>query len=96
MSVLKTSPLLELIQSVPIETLDILFPLFIRSIVGGIISLLILLVIVFLAYWVYSDARDRGSNHAFAWGIAVLLLFLMGLLPGIVVFVLYLIIRDDL
>lgn len=44
---------------------------------------------VYASYWVYKDARRRGSRHALAWGVGVFLIGLIGLL-------LYLFVRDDI
>ena len=58
------------------------------------ILLLLLLAIPFLiAYFVFSDAIDRGNSHPWAWGISVFVLLLLGIIPGVVVIALYIVVR---
>ncbi len=52
-------------------------------------ELLILLVIlavvgIFVARWVYNDAKSRGSEWAWQWAVGIVFLFIMGLVPGII------------
>lgn len=62
---------------------------------AGAAVLLMLLVFLmvtaawlYAAYWVYRDARRRGSQNAEIWGIGVFLIGFLGLL-------LYLVVRDE-
>ena len=41
-------------------------------------------------YWVYSDAKQRGNDNAVLWGVLTLLGFFIGLVPGVLVVVIYL------
>ena len=59
-----------------------------------IIVLLILAVglVVFVAslaaaYWVYTDAKNRGNENAAIWGVLTLLGFVTGFVPGVIVVV---------
>ena len=64
---------------------------------GGLELLIILLLflvglVVFLAslaaaYWVYTDAKNRGSENAAIWGVLTLLGFFTGFVPGVIVVV---------
>lgn len=40
-------------------------------IIVGIIGLLLLVVPFVLAYWVYTDATERGNDNAALWALAV-------------------------
>lgn len=60
----------------------------------GIILLLFVLPFI-LAYWVYGDAKKRGMN-AELWAIAVFALIMMGFFPGFFLFLLYILIREDM
>ncbi|MDS0283241.1 hypothetical protein [Haloarcula onubensis] len=60
-----------------------------------IIGLILLVgLVVFVAglaatYWVYSDAKQRGNDNAVLWGVLTLLGFFIGLVPGVLVVVIY-------
>jgi hypothetical protein len=66
---------------------------------GVIEVVLILFVTLLLAVvvggWVYSDAKARESESPWAWAIGIGLLFLLGLIPGLIGITLYLLVRDD-
>ncbi|MFQ3318468.1 MAG: hypothetical protein ACI8UR_000422 [Natronomonas sp.] len=58
---------------------------------GGAFLLGLLLFVIFaivLPYWVYTDAKSKGSDNALLWAIIVFLAPLLGL-------VLYLLLGDD-
>ena len=60
------------------------------------IILLMFAVIGFIAgRWVYRDASTRGSTWAWQWGVAVGLLLVSGLVPGIIAAVIYLLFRPS-
>lgn len=66
---------------------------------GGV-ELLVLLVVfaligVLVGTWIYRDATDRGSAWAWQWAVGILLLFVVGLVPGVVGVVAYLLVRGD-
>lgn len=66
---------------------------------GGIELLVILLIILLLAAvvgrWIYRDAKSRGSDWAWQWAVGIVILFLVGLVPGLLGVVIYLLIRGD-
>jgi hypothetical protein len=55
-----------------------------------IITIVLLIAIVLIGRWVYRDAKRQGSGYAWLWGIGVAVLFLAGLVPGLLGLVLYL------
>ncbi|QLD85407.1 hypothetical protein HWV23_06580 [Natronomonas halophila] len=60
----------------------------------GLLGTLIVLVIAFLVgRWVYRDAQGRGMN-AMLWGLGTGIAIFVGLIPGIVVFAIYYVLRD--
>lgn len=66
----------------------------------GLIELLIILLLglvlaVVVGGWVYRDAKARGSEPAWGWAGGIVLLFLLGLFPGLVGIALYLTVRGD-
>ncbi|WP_123623967.1 hypothetical protein [Halorubrum sp. CSM-61] len=63
-------------------------------------ELLILLLILFVVFglvgrWVYRDAKSRGSDWAWQWGVGIALLFLAGLVPGLLGILIYVTVRGD-
>ncbi|MFB6205477.1 MAG: hypothetical protein ABEJ05_02975, partial [Haloglomus sp.] len=78
-------------------------PLLPLQIPGGIeLFLILLLFVVFgvviplaLGYYVYTDANRRGEENATLWAIAVGGLTAVGFVVGIVVFVVYILQRED-
>jgi hypothetical protein len=68
--------------------------------VPGAPELLILLLVLVVAFglvgrWVYRDARSRGSEWAWQWGVGIAVLFLAGLVPGLLGILIYLVVRGD-
>lgn len=68
--------------------------------VPGAPELLIILLILFVVFglvgrWVYHDAKARGSEWAWQWGVGIALLFLMGLVPGLLGVLIYFTVRDE-
>jgi putative flippase GtrA len=68
--------------------------------VPGAPELLILLLVLVVAFglvgrWVYRDARSRGSEWAWQWGVGIAVLSLVGLVPGLLGLVVYLVVRGD-
>jgi hypothetical protein len=77
-----------LLQSVPggPELLIVLF-----------IGTLLLLVPLAVSVFIYKDASGRNSDHALAWALgSFLTAFLGGLFGGIVVWILYFVVRDEI
>lgn len=66
---------------------------------GGPELLVVLLVVLLVAgvvgRWIYRDARARGSGWAWQWAVGIVLLFLVGLVPGLLGVVIYLLVRGD-
>ena len=61
----------------------------------GILLLVILLLAGIVGRWVYRDARARDSDWAWQWAVGIVLLFLFGLVPGLLGIVIYLLVRGD-
>lgn len=62
----------------------------------GLVGLLVTLLALGVAYWVYRDASRRGNDNAEIWAIAVALAGIFGNLLGLVVlFALYLLVGRD-
>lgn len=60
------------------------------------IFVLALVVPAVVAVFIYRDATARDSDHALAWGAAALFSgFAGGIVAGIVVWVLYYVVRDE-
>jgi len=55
----------------------------------GIIALLLLVVPFVLAYWVYTDATQRGNDNAALWALAVGGLTFLTFFGGILAFAVY-------
>lgn len=53
-----------------------------------------LAVLVGASYWVYSDAKRRGDDKAVLWGLLTALGFFIGLVPGLLVVVVYFVVRE--
>lgn len=61
-----------------------------------IVFVLIYIPILFLiGRWVYRDAKARNSNWAWQWAIGIVVLFLAGLIPGLLGIIIYLLVRGD-
>lgn len=60
-----------------------------------VIGLIALLLIVLPTVWVYRDAKRRGMN-APLWAIAIAILLLFGLLPGLLGLAVYVWQRDEI
>lgn len=68
--------------------------------VPGAAELLIILIIVailagIVGRWVYRDARSRGSEWAWQWAVGIVILFLFGLVPGVLGLIIYILVRGD-
>ena len=61
---------------------------------GLLLGIVVLLVTLGVSYWVYSDASSRNDGRAVLWGVGTLVGFLIGLVPGLVVVVVYLFLRE--
>ncbi len=62
-----------------------------------VLMVLLVLFIVFglIGRWVYQDAKSRGSDWAWQWGVGIALLFLAGLVPGLLGILIYFSIRGE-
>jgi Sec-independent protein secretion pathway component TatC len=60
----------------------------IELLVIGFIFLFSLVVPLAIAFLVYRDASGRNSNHSLAWGLGAFF-------GGLVVWILYLVVRDE-
>jgi uncharacterized BrkB/YihY/UPF0761 family membrane protein len=71
---------------------------------GGAEIVVLLLMLVFFVvglailigatYWVYNDAQKRGNDNAALWAVLTALGFFIGLIPGLVVVVVYVVVRE--
>lgn len=61
----------------------------------GILLLVILLLAAVVGRWVYNDAKRRGSDWAWQWAVGIVLLFLLGIVPGLFGVIVYLLVRTD-
>lgn len=60
-----------------------------------VILLIVLLLTAVVGRWVYRDARARGSDWAWQWAVGIVLLFLIGLVPGLLGVIVYLLVRGE-
>jgi hypothetical protein len=60
-----------------------------------LIILVIIVIPILVGNWVYRDSKARGSKRAWQWGVGIAVLLFLGLVPGLVGLVLYLVVRDD-
>ena len=62
--------------------------------IGGLILFVIVLALYyFVARYIYRDAKSRGNSNATLWGIATFIALVVGFIPGLIVIVLYLLLR---
>lgn len=61
----------------------------------GVVLLIGLLLAAFVGRWVYRDAKQRGSDWAWQWAVGIVILFLFGLVPGLLGVVIYLLVRGE-
>lgn len=59
-----------------------------------VIFIIGLAILIGASYWVYSDAKKRGRDNAVIWALVTALGFFIGLIPGLLVLVVYLLTRD--
>lgn len=60
-----------------------------------VLLLVLLLVFGIVGRWIYRDAKRRGSEWAWQWGVGIALLFLAGLVPGLLAVIIYLLVRPE-
>lgn len=71
------------------------------AVFGGFILIFLLILVVSVvvaagcAYWVYTDAQDRGRDDATLWAVGVLGGFLFAGVGGFAVLIVYLLVRED-
>lgn len=63
-------------------------------IVGLIFFVLSVVILVGATYWVYTDAQERGNDNAVIWALLTALGFFIGLIPGVLVVVVYVLVRE--
>lgn len=61
----------------------------IQNLSGYILIFITVVVVLYIARWVYRDATARGSDWAWQWAFVTAIAFLAGLVPGVVVFAIY-------
>ena len=61
-----------------------------------LVIVFILLIPLGIAYWVYGDAKRRGSDYAANWAISMFLFALFGFVPVIVGLGLYHSVRHEI
>lgn len=59
------------------------------------ITVVLFLVNIGVAVWIYRDAKRRNQTHAFAWGAGSFLGVFLGGIGGVIVWVLYFVVRND-
>ena len=67
---------------------------------GGPELLLILFIVFVLLFgilgrWIYRDAKDRGSDWAWQWATGIPIMFILGLVPGLLATIIYLLVRGE-
>lgn len=62
-----------------------------------VIAIIVLWLIIagLVGRWVYRDAKHRGSDLAWQWGVGIAVLFAAGLVPCLLGLILYVLLRDD-
>lgn len=52
-------------------------------------------ILMLIGRWIYFDAKSRGSDWAWQWATGVPFLFVLGVVPGMLAVVIYLLVRGD-
>ncbi|WP_050032555.1 hypothetical protein [Halorubrum halophilum] len=62
-----------------------------------LLLILLILIVVFglIGRWVYRDAKSRGSDWAWQWGVGIAFLFFLGLVPGLLGILIYVLVRGE-
>jgi len=63
-------------------------------IVGLLFFVVSIVILVGATYWVYTDAKERGDDRAVIWALLTALGFFIGLIPGVLVVVVYVLVRE--
>ena len=63
-------------------------------IVGLLFFVLSIVILAGATYWVYTDAKERGNDNAVIWALLTALGFFIGLIPGVLVVVVYVLVRE--
>ena len=63
-------------------------------VLGLVFFVVSIVVLVGATYWVYTDAKERGDDNAVIWGVLTGLGFFIGLIPGVLVVVVYVLVRE--
>lgn len=64
-----------------------------QNLSGYLIIILTIFVILYVSRWVYQDADSRGSDWAWQWAFITAIALFAGIVPGIVVLLIYYYIR---
>jgi hypothetical protein len=70
-------------------------PVSIELLVVLAITVVLFLVNIGVAVWIYRDAKRRNQPHAFAWGAGSFLGVFLGGIGGVIVWVLYFVVRNE-
>jgi predicted branched-subunit amino acid permease len=62
---------------------------------GFFLFIIYLIIVLFVSLWIRSDAVNRGSQHPTLWGLAVAVLSLFYIIPGVIAILLYLYARSN-
>lgn len=77
-------------------TLTPLFPGIPGAMEMIVMFVFVIVPILFLVgRWVYRDAKARNSDWAWQWAVGIVVLFLAGLVPGLLGIIIYLLVRGD-
>ncbi|WP_206537594.1 hypothetical protein [Natronolimnohabitans innermongolicus] len=58
------------------------------------VSTILLLLYGYLGRWIYRDAKKRGSDWAWQWAIGIPTMIIFGLIPGLLLLIIYLQLGD--
>ncbi|MFC5366206.1 hypothetical protein [Salinirubrum litoreum] len=70
-------------------------PISVELLIVLVIPVVLFLVNIGVAVWIYRDAKRRNQSHAFAWGAGSFLGVFLGGLGGFVVWALYFVVRNE-
>jgi predicted branched-subunit amino acid permease len=57
---------------------------------GFFFFIIYLIIVLFVSLWIRGDAVNRGSQHPTLWGLAVAVLLLIYIIPGVIAILVYL------
>ncbi len=56
---------------------------------------ILLAVLALVGRWIYLDAKAQGSEWAWQWAFGIPVLFILGIVPGLLAIIAYLIVREN-